>query len=86
MTTDYPELEKQVAVFRENQEMLARRHHGQYVVVHGGEIHGPFGSLVEAVIFAREEGEFKRGTYSIHRCMYEAEEPPIILHSRVHVG
>lgn len=83
--TDFPELEKQVAVFREHREKLAREHHGKYVVVHGEKIRDYFDVLVDAIVYARKHG-FKRGEFSIHRCVSEDEEPPIILRSRVRVG
>jgi len=81
----FPELAKQVAFFEKNRETLARRHYRQHVVVHRLKIHGPFDNLVEAVMFAQEHN-FKRGRYSIHRCVPKNEEPPVIFRSRVHFG
>ena len=75
-------LEKQIEIFRKNQKELAKKHHGERVLIHDERVIGFFKSDSEAYSTAIGNG-FKEGDFLVRECLSPEEETPLTFHSRV---
>ena len=74
-------LEREIAFFRTKQEELARKHYGQFVVIHRESLAGFYDSELEAYLDARKKMGAK--TFLIRKCIRPDEEIHHTFHSRV---
>jgi hypothetical protein len=62
-------LEKEFKYYLDHQNELVKSHYGRYIVIKDEKILGDFGSEIEAVLYARNEGKLELGTFLVQQCM-----------------
>ena len=68
--------------FEDQRDVFVREHHGEFVLIYGGEAVGFFPDRAEAY---REGKASSDGIFLIRECLRKDEEQPAVFHSRVGV-
>ena len=75
-------LAQQISYFEEHQKELVKKHHGKFVLIYDGSVHGFYDSALDAHTGAVKRG-VEPGTFLIRQCLRPEEEVTPVFHSRV---
>ena len=78
---DDAKLEYCLSVYRANQDEFANHHHGQFVLIHDGNVIDFYANEMEAYTIGK--AQYGDDVFLLRPCFRHDEEKTIVFHSRV---